>query len=102
MEIQKAFKMLEMDVKHLYSLTDPRKATEELHSIARKQYRKLCKKYHPDTGGSEEKMKNLVTAYEAVMKTRFRLKPREIIIPIRGWSFGTTASTGFTYTVHKV
>jgi hypothetical protein len=35
---------------------------------AKKVFRDLCKKYHPDLGGSEEKMKSINAAYEALLR----------------------------------
>ena len=43
---------------------------EECKTIdeAKKKFRDLCKKYHPDLGGSEKEMKSINAAYEALLR----------------------------------
>jgi curved DNA-binding protein len=72
-------------------------------SEVRRAYRKLALKYHPDRGGSEERMKEINQAYEYLMQNKarydqqFRRVPQESMfgftIIVGGFSFSTSINT---------
>jgi len=64
-----------MDIMSL-SDSDMNKSPKEFHSLIRQRYRELAMIWHPDTGGTETRMKELNAAYFFLRERVERYKPK--------------------------
>lgn len=79
-------------------------AQEKLRNKVKSQYRKLSKEYHPDRGGSIEKMAQLNSAYEVLKNVELMREPSVQPLPFMmanyfwavqfSYSSNTTSTTG--------
>jgi len=77
---------------------DGRPTPEEV----KERYRELAKKYHPDKGGDEDKMKEIIEAYELLIgKSKIKIPPPQRIkhqgiiwMRFGGYVYTGTSSTG--------
>ena len=83
---------------------DFRKATQQLsdwQAVCKKQRKILAKKYHPDVGGSLEKMQEINDAIDFLIGIKIQNRPqvRQRVVIIRAnVSSATSSSTGTSWT----
>jgi len=90
------------------SFQEALQSLEELKQKAKRNFKELSRKHHPDVGGNEETMKELSAAFDFVKKVAIKEpRPQPVFQVVRvnfggytttSWGVHPTTSTGGWYT----